>query len=48
VSRRAVGISKEHEHVPYSKLSWKRDGIIEQGEIPACSVRGGRNPQFGL
>ena len=35
---RGVGIAEEHEDVPDAKLGGERDGVVEEGEVPAGTV----------
>lgn len=39
--RSRVRIAEEQKDVPNAELGCERDGVIEEGEVPTCSVGGG-------
>lgn len=43
---RDVGIAQQHEHVPDPQLRGEGDAIVEQCQIPARAIRGGRDAQL--
>lgn len=43
-----VGVTEEHEDVPDAELRWERDGVVEEGQVPAGAVGGGGDAEFGL
>lgn len=43
-----VRVAEEHEDVPDTELGWEGDGVVEEGEIPACAVGCGIDVEFGL
>ncbi len=38
-----LGVAEEHEDVPDAQLRGEGDRVVEQGQIPAGAVRGGRD-----
>ena len=42
------GVAEEHEDVPDAELGGERNGVVEEGEIPAGAVGGWGNVIFGL
>ena len=43
-----VGVAKKHEDVPDTELCWEWDGVVENGKVPASSVRGGSDTKLSL
>ena len=33
-----IWVAQEHEDVPNAKLCGERDGVVEESEVPACTV----------
>ena len=42
------GVAEEHEDVPDAELGGEGDGVVEEGEVPACAVGGGGDVEVGL
>ena len=42
------GVAEEHEDVPDAELGGERDGVVEEGEVPAGGVGGGGDVVFVL
>lgn len=47
-ARRVLGISKEHEDIPNTKLGWEGDRVVEERQVPPGTVGCGWNPHFVL
>lgn len=43
-----VCVTKKHEDIPDTELSWEWDGIVEYSKVPTGSVRGRGDAKLGL
>lgn len=41
-----IGIAEQHEDVPDAQLRRERDGVVEEGEVPAGAVGGGADVEL--